>query len=164
MEIIKDKISLRRATFDDCELLWNWVNDPLVRESAFCNSSISYDDHIVWCQKKINNPNCFIYIIQDEQENRVGQVRIDITSENEAEVDISIHDEMRGKGYGALALSATTEDVFNQRKIGYIHAFIRVENKSSQRIFEKSHFIAQGKVIIKNIEALHYLLERGTRS
>jgi len=36
-------VFLRKATLSDIDLLYEWANDPVVRENSFSTESISYD-------------------------------------------------------------------------------------------------------------------------
>ncbi|ONF92001.1 hypothetical protein BWD14_14905 [Leptospira santarosai] len=46
--------SLRLAQDDDLELLFQWANDPLVRQMAFHSEPISLDDHKNWFYSRLN--------------------------------------------------------------------------------------------------------------
>jgi UDP-2,4-diacetamido-2,4,6-trideoxy-beta-L-altropyranose hydrolase len=38
-------ITLKRATQEDCRLIWKWANDPDVRAASFSSKPIPYDTH-----------------------------------------------------------------------------------------------------------------------
>src|SRR5207244_5513431 len=93
------KICLRRATSSDCKLLWGLANDPTVRAASFSPKPISWDQHTAWFQSKIETNNCHI-LIGEENGTVVGQVRIDLRSDGEGEIDVSLTREFRGRGIG----------------------------------------------------------------
>jgi RimJ/RimL family protein N-acetyltransferase len=38
-----------------------------------------------------------------------------------------------------------------------INAYIKIENKSSQVIFEKAHFNLEAEILYKNVKSYHYV-------
>ena len=54
---------LREATLDDMILLFCWVNDPIVRQSAFCVNEISLTTHKRWFAEALMNDYVRIYIL-----------------------------------------------------------------------------------------------------
>ena len=47
----KNNFYLRDASEADMDLLYKWVNDPVVRQNAFHTEPISYTEHISWFQR-----------------------------------------------------------------------------------------------------------------
>ena len=41
--IVRDSFKLRKVGENDCELLWQWSNDSVVRSSAFHSRPISWE-------------------------------------------------------------------------------------------------------------------------
>ena len=50
-------IKLRKATYDDCNILFEWANDPSVRANSFNTKAIEIDDHRTWLKKKLTDKN-----------------------------------------------------------------------------------------------------------
>lgn len=141
MSLSSQKLHLRPANDQDCQLLWEWVNDPEVRKASFSSEIIPWETHKTWFLNKLENPNSFIFIAIDEHENPVGQIRFDLREDNNAEIDISIAPTERGQGYGFIVLKQGLETLFNQTKIETVTAWIKAKNLSSQQIFQKAGFI-----------------------
>lgn len=98
----REKLYLRAAEEDDMMLLYRWVNDPSVRQSAFQSEAIPLEEHKAWFFAALQNPNIKIFILTDGNE-AVGQVRINI-EKGEQLIDYSVDGETRGKGYGKTLL------------------------------------------------------------
>lgn len=89
---------LREATLDDMILLFCWVNDPVVRQSAFYGNEISLTTHKRWFAEALMNDHVRIYILQ-RGDLPVGQVRVEHDDEKWM-IDYSIDAAWRGHGYG----------------------------------------------------------------
>ncbi|MGH9508910.1 MAG: UDP-2,4-diacetamido-2,4,6-trideoxy-beta-L-altropyranose hydrolase, partial [Terriglobales bacterium] len=53
-------LRLRRATEQDCRLLWEWANDPDTRANSFSSELIPWDDHQRWFRAKLSDPACLL--------------------------------------------------------------------------------------------------------
>ncbi len=95
-------LKLRKAKNDDAEFVLECRNDPQTRKFSFSESLIDYDSHKAWFNLKLDDPNCFIFILFDGSE-RVGQIRIDRVNDI-GEVSYAIASDMRGNGYGNAIL------------------------------------------------------------
>lgn len=125
---------LRRATENDMDLLFEWVNEPGVRKSAFSSRSILYEEHQKWYKNILNKDNCmqYIYIYANEP---IGQVRIDIFGDI-AEVDYSVCAEKRGIGHGKRILSLLNKQVKKDAiEVKRLVAKVKPENVASKKAF-----------------------------
>lgn len=161
MQMCRKNITLRQVREEDCSLLREWANDPAVRTAAFLSDPIPWEEHLRWFKHKLHDPNCFLYIALDDQDTPVGQVRLDVNGENEAKIDVSIDRSKRGLGYGNHVINMAAEEIFSATAVRTIHAFIKLDNKSSMKAFEKAKFKKLGIETVKGIEALHYARTRG---
>ena len=59
---MKKRIHLRKAVWEDGELLFSWANDIDVRRNALQQHEISWDEHTAWLKKKLQDADCRIYI------------------------------------------------------------------------------------------------------
>ncbi|MGD2179779.1 GNAT family N-acetyltransferase [Lusitaniella coriacea] len=156
LRIDNKTITLRQVHKEDCKLLWKWVNDPVVRASAFSSDSISWEEHSQWFLRKLADPNCYIFIALACKNTLIGQVRFDAIGQQQFEIDISIAASQRGSGYGSSLIEIAVQELATQTPTQAIHAFIKPKNYASIRVFEKAKFKALGKRIIKENLALHY--------
>lgn len=91
-------MKIRPATMDDAEIVLEWRNDDITRANSFSKDIIDKDSHMNWYQRKIEDENCFLYIMENESE-KIGQIRIDKVNDI-GEVSYMIAPIKRGHGYG----------------------------------------------------------------
>ena len=152
-------LGVRPATMGDAKLLFEWANDPSVRQFAFNSNPIQWDEHITWFQKKIIDINCHQYICFDQNEDPIGQIRFDI-KDVDAEIDISVSPNYRGMGYGIQILNKGINLVRQIHPNLTINAFVKINNKSSTRMFLKAGFNIVGEKLIQKSEVLHFTYEK----
>jgi len=160
MYLRDEKLRLRRVREDDCGLLWEWANDKEVRASAFSSDPIPWEEHVRWFMRKLQDPNCFIFVALDNEDTPLGQVRFDIVRDGEAEIDVSIDRRKRRLGYGAPLISKAVKEVFGVTPIRTVHAFIKPNNEASMRAFERAGFKRLGVENVRENIALHYILRQ----
>ena len=147
------RLSLARA--DDCRLLWQWANEPTVRAMAFSTALIPWDAHRTWFQAKLRDATCRIFVARDQDDQPVGQVRFEEIETGRAEVDIHLHENRRRSGLGTLLLNSAVELAFTKYGVHEIHAYIKLENSVSLRLFEKAGFVNLGVEQIRGHRAAH---------
>ncbi len=158
-EMSSQGLLLRRVANSDCELLWKWANDPDVRESAFSSRQIPLGDHNTWFRKKSEDPGCVQYIGLDENNVPVGQVRFDVRN-CEAEVDVSVAQNHRGRGYGVALIRRGVRALREEATVNVIHALVKLENRLSQQAFQSAGFVAQGVEEVKGQRTMHLIWRR----
>ncbi|WP_099190194.1 GNAT family N-acetyltransferase [Tepidibacter mesophilus] len=132
-------IKLRLASYKDCDLLFDWTNDDLVRKNSFNSSKIDYHKHKDWFKSKIESNNSKIYICMLEDK-EVGQIRIEI-EDDIGIIAYSIDKNYRGLGIGTKILGLIRLKFSNLNLIGRI----KHENIPSIKAFEKSGYIKNEK-------------------
>ncbi|ELS34320.1 MULTISPECIES: GNAT family N-acetyltransferase [Pseudanabaena] len=151
-------LKLRRVNEQDCEILWNWVNDPAVRSSSFFSDLISWEEHVKWFINKLDLINCYYFIALNNHDKPIGQIRFDVNSQLQAEVDISIDIQERGKGYASHLIKLSVEHLFAHTLVKSINAFIKSDNQASIKSFQKAGFRYIGiEKIREKYFALHYI-------
>ena len=135
-------VYLRRVTFDDIELLFQWANDPVVRFCSFNSEPILYENHVKWFKRMIEDPTIIQYILMDD-DIPVGQIRLNIDG-NEAEIGYSVDAKFRGKGYGHKVLKLIAEEVKNNHYgIKSLIAKVKPENMVSNQLFTSEGYILE---------------------
>ena len=153
-------LKIRRVTEKDGRLLWEWVNDPGVRSSAFSSEPILWPAHEVWLRGKLQDPGCIFLIVTDEEDRPLGQVRFDRIEEETVETDMSVAPSFRGQGLGPRVLIRACEELQAiSRQVRTLTAAIKLENRASIRTFEKAGFQHQRRRSIKGNEAIVMSLE-----
>ena len=85
---------LKAATEKDINLLFEWTNDPSVRQNSFNSAPIPFEDHQRWFHRVLNDPNTFLYILYDA-EVPIGQIRLDKPEDGSAIINYSISGETK---------------------------------------------------------------------
>lgn len=132
-------IFLREALQSDIELLYEWANDPIVRQNSFQTEEIPYDTHRKWFERMMENKNIVQYILMDGEE-PVGQIRLMIDGDV-AEIGYSISSLYRQKGYGRLILQSILEEVKHKYpEIKKLIAKVKPTNIASKKLFESEGY------------------------
>ena len=150
-------LKLRPAQLCDCEIAWQWANDPFVRELSFSSDSISWEDHVRWFAANIINPNVRYFVAENEDLGRVGQIRYDITGD-EATVSVLLGPESRGKGLAPQLISLGSTEIFSEKPIRLIHAFIKTNNEASVKAFRHAGFHDAGITETHHCPSVHMRL------
>lgn len=153
-------VTLRPACMDDCRLTWEWANDPEVRDASFSTDPIPWASHVKWFEHKLSDQNCFFFIALDENGSPVGQVRLDRDDSGQAEIHLCLGKNKRGLGYGPIMVGKAVEEIFARTSVSSVHAFIKVQNQASLKVFEKAGFKRQGIEIVKGNQAVHYSIQK----
>lgn len=130
----KVDLSLRRATIEDVELVFNWINDEEVRKQSFSSAAITYKDHLRWFEKILSNDDCHYFIAVSNNE-PVGQIRI-INEEGVATISYLIAPDRRGKGLGTELLKIVEREVYEcDLGINALVGKVKSENIASIKAF-----------------------------
>lgn len=149
-------IQLRSVREEDCELLWHWANDPVVRAGSFCSGSIPWADHVRWFTSKLGDPNCIFYIGLNHNNVPIGQVRYDIESDR-ATISIGLAASFRGQGYGKQLILLGCQNIFQISAVKTVNAYVKPSNVASIKVFLKSGFQNTGEKIVQGQQALHLI-------
>lgn len=123
---------LRRAERQDADLLFQWVNEDLVRKNSFSSEHIPYDEHIRWYESILVRDDIKQYIFM-EDDIPVGEVRITVKGE-EAEISYCICMEKRCMGYGKEMLALLQKTVKKEFPwVKRLIAKVKPENVASQK-------------------------------
>lgn len=127
--------SFKLATIKNADLLYEWRTDPLTREMSLNTHKESYENHLLWLETALKNPQRQIYLYFDPDFKALGTVRCD-QKENFIEISWTINPHYRGKGFGKQMLAQ-----FIQKNPGYYRAQVKIENMASQKICESAGFV-----------------------
>lgn len=148
-------LKFRKVDASDVDLYFEWVNDSVVRDFSYNKASVPYENHVKWFQSRINYIHCLMLIFFDENENSVGQVRIEPTQlGQESIIGLSIAAGFRGKGIGSHLISMATEYYFQNFAEKLIKAFIFKNNISSIKSFIKAGYVILEEKEIEKIPSV----------
>lgn len=153
-------VAVRPVTADDCRLLWAWVNDQGVRAASFRAQSIPWEEHVAWFRAKHADPQRAMFLVLDDAQRPIGQVRFEPQDETgSAEIIVSIAAARRGQGWGTQAVCAAC-DAYRLRGLAkQVAAYIKPENTASIRIFEKAGFTMRGETTFRGHAAVCLTLD-----
>ncbi len=128
-------VTLRRATPEDAQRLFEWANDPAARSVSLQSAPIAWETHLAWLEGALKNERRLLYIAERDGL-ALGTARLD---RDEAEASIAIVSfnvaaESRGRGVGRALLAALVVEA-RERGITTLHAFVKPENEASARAF-----------------------------
>jgi UDP-2,4-diacetamido-2,4,6-trideoxy-beta-L-altropyranose hydrolase len=152
-------LTLRKVREDDCDLLWQWANDPDVRAVSFSSQPIPWERHVKWFKAKVMDPTCVLFIATHSNGAPVGQVRYDIDGK-QATVSVSIDRNFRGKGYGSAILGLSAQEVFASLEVSAIHAYVKRDNEASIWAFEQAEYTEMGTTSVHGHDAVHFTLRK----
>ena len=134
-----NNLTYRIARHEDVKLIFDWANEPEVRENALNSQPIKWEDHLNWFNKVVRRPDKTILIFCNGKL-PVGQVRIEKIG-NEWKIDYSVSRNNRGKGIGKRMIDELISIYPNRTLYGEV----KVGNTASKRVFEKCGFEATEK-------------------
>lgn len=152
-------VEIRRATLDDCKLLWEWVNDPEVRMASFRTDVVAWEEHVAWFQDKLRDSDCLI-LIGTSAGGPVGQVRFDIRGAR-AVLSVSVARSFRGRGYGRAMVEGALEELFRTHEVEHVDAFVKPGNIRSAEFFRALQFRFMGQITMDDHPALWFRKTRG---
>lgn len=150
--MITEKIHFRFAKESDTDLYYKWSNDSTVRKNSYNQDEITYESHVKWFNSKLRSPLCFFYLFLNEENQPVGQVRID-NNGTETVIGISIDENFRGKKLGSVLIKMASEDYLKKHPTENIVAYIKQENSASYNSFTKAGFGREEIVTEKGIKS-----------
>jgi RimJ/RimL family protein N-acetyltransferase len=150
-------MNFRKPNIEDAYQFYIWANDPQVRLNSFNSENITLDMHMTWFRERLQDPNCELYVFYHKIESPIGQVRIQKDTDNNSVINISIDEKFRGMGYGVKLIEQSTNDYFFRNINDKINAYVKIENLSSIKIFEKSGYLNLGTLLYHQIKSYHFI-------
>ncbi|MFD2937211.1 GNAT family N-acetyltransferase [Spirosoma flavum] len=142
-------LTYRIAQPADARLYFDWANDPDTRRQSFNSAPISIETHTAWFTRKLADPNALLLVFSDELEQPVGQVRFERTPDadmpDEIIIGVSVDAQQRGNRFASQLIEqgcAACRKLWGEVTI---HAYIKPENQTSVRSFERAGFRLSGE-------------------
>ncbi|UOQ67929.1 UDP-2,4-diacetamido-2,4,6-trideoxy-beta-L-altropyranose hydrolase [Hymenobacter volaticus] len=132
---------LRPATLHDSDLLFEWTNDPTVRQYSFNPSPVLRTEHEQWLAARLTDPSSLLLLAeQPDNSSPVGIIRFQVAGA-QATLSYSLAAPFRGRGLAALLLLAGTRYLIQtftqvQQILGHVHQ----HNTASIKAFERAGF------------------------
>ncbi len=153
------RTDIRPATLGDARIIWNWRNDPLVRQSAFNSDSISWENHLAWYVDKLNSSDTKIWML-DYGNCPVGCIRYDRDDTDSAQISFVVDPEHRGKGFGTMLIEKTIQRAFVAFSVPRVKGISFVSNLASSKVFAKAGFIKSCERVIAGTQCTVFERDR----
>ncbi|MEQ1748220.1 MAG: UDP-2,4-diacetamido-2,4,6-trideoxy-beta-L-altropyranose hydrolase [Prosthecobacter sp.] len=137
--LVTHPLHLRLASFNDARLLFEWANDPLVRQMSFSADPISWENHIEWLNRCLGSDTFRFKIGLDDENRSIGLVRLNREG-GIATLSISVAPEARGQGYASKLAKLASLEALNDNWCAEIHAWVKSENTASLKTFVRAGF------------------------
>lgn len=134
--MLQSGIVFRRATMNDGMDIYQWRNNPVVRENSFSNNPIDVSAHMQWFSNVLNDSSRIILIAKVGQE-AVGVVRFDI---KDGIAKISVFRVPGSKNVGGLIRSASNWLKDNMADLQGIEAEVLSKNSTSLAAFSDAGY------------------------
>ena len=153
------ELHLRQATSEDCGTLFEWANDPVARKNSFGSEPILWAEHLSWFSGVMSDSKQLIYIVLDQDDHAVGQVRFELLHSHQAVTSISIAADHRNQGVASAALRLATKATMIELQFTTAHAYIKLNNSASIRAFRRAGYRQQGTELYRDQLAVHLIAQ-----
>lgn len=157
-KMIIGDIFLKPVKKDQKALLWEWVNESTVRQSAFNSGEINRQEHETWFRTVLNSEEVVQLIAFGKKHRPIGQIRFNFNG-CFAETDYSIDKDFRGLGLGSTLLILGLNYLMkNHTGITTVAAKVKKDNQSSNKSLRNAGF-----TLVKereNYDIWQYLLKK----
>jgi UDP-2,4-diacetamido-2,4,6-trideoxy-beta-L-altropyranose hydrolase len=136
-----NSMKLQRATEKDLIRTYLWATDAQVRRFSFQQHDISLEEHTLWFNRKLHDPNCFYYLLRSD-DRFIGSIRFDL-QQGDAMISYLLDPLEQGKGLGIFILKIGIEQFLSENYNAQFNQFVGAvlpDNKSSIHIFEQLGF------------------------
>lgn len=144
---------LRRAEATDAALYFAWANDPAVRQNAIHSEPITWNTHVAWLGRRLQDADSYLYVMSTAAGEPVGQVRVEFDGPGTPGViDYSLAPAFRGRGLGPLLLRRALQRLRHERPAlagGAVLGQVKADNVASARVFERLRFMRQAAVTLQ---------------
>ena len=136
-QFLYEEVRIRPVEESDIESIFELSNQPYVRKYSINKEKITWNNHVKWFNNTVNNKNIEFYIVNNEYNDLLGQVRFNMDDNDFFIVSISIAEVIKGKGLSKEILRKSIDLFFSRRsKNNQIIAYISKENIPSMRLFK----------------------------
>ena len=131
--------TFRPAEPGDCRQVFDWANDPVIRQASFHSSGIGWQEHEQWFERTLADRNTHFWIIMLHGHRPAGQVRF-VKSGEETVISISLAAGFRNAGLGSRAIQMACRRLFAAGGISQVSALVKKENEQSVKSFATAGF------------------------
>ena len=145
---MESNVKVRLARAAECDLVYNWANDPETRQQSLNIDPIDYDTHCTWFKNCLINPEKLLLIVEYDSM-PCAQIRFD-RQDSKIEIAYSVSPDMRGVGLGAITIRAGVRYLWQHAMELFslcpedivLSAIVKTSNHASRHVFETLGFFA----------------------
>ena len=132
-------LSLRRASEDDCAVIWRWRNDRRIRKNFLNIRVISWKEHKRWFAS-LNDIRDRVYMVRKGRV-RIGLIRFSV-KRSHVGVSVNLNPRYLGKGFGESVIRQGTKKFCQEMMTDKpIRAQIKKDNTASCKSFLRAGYI-----------------------
>lgn len=145
-------LTLRPATVEDAQALFDWRNDPATRLSSHDTGELAFDHHLAWLTQTLADPARRL-LIAEELGRPVGTVRVDQGQDGVAELSWTVAPHARGLGVATRMVCQIADQV---AAVQPLRAEIKQDNAASAKVAQAAGM----HLSRRDGEVLHFVRER----
>ena len=155
-------VSLRPATDSDCELIWQWRNDPEVRSVALDRQLIAWSAHDEWFKAAQADPTHQILIAENTAGRPIGHISFRLhDAGGTADLNLTLDQKHRGRGTGVMLIKIAIERIFTTTGVDKVVAQMRSGNTASEKAFRTAGFKTIAPTVVDGVMARQFVFARG---
>ena len=133
------RFTIRYATIDDMDLLYEWQSDPLTRRYSFNQEPIEYEQHVAWFKASLQPASRCLFLLCDDYI-PTCMIRFDLEKEC-AVASIYVDPKKYNRGYGNVGLRLAIQQLITDcPQVKRIIAEVLSDNQASHKLFQKLNF------------------------
>lgn len=145
-------IKVRKVTAADVEIMFEWANDPETRANAINTAPISWEGHVQWFNRRIQDTSSHMFIFEHvTSKKRIGLTRFDLLNDTYL-ISYLVDKDHRGAGWGEVILKCGIAELM--KAIGgrpKLKAMVKEGNHPSSQVFVNLGFAHKEPAILNNI-------------
>lgn len=134
------KLSLRPASYDDKERIFEWTQMPFLIKFSTTGRKVTWEEHCRWFDKVYGQESVKIFIVKYGKHS-IGQVRFEQFKGNQYKTTIYLIEEYTGRGLGLASLKNGMDIMLKDVVDIEFIAFVQNDNPASRSLFVKAGFI-----------------------
>ena len=133
------RVSLRRLTDSDRELLFLWRNSPDIVRLSKSQVTVSHAEHVQWFNRAVSSGDILAFIIE-VNDSPAGHIRFDLAGPGKAYLSVYLIPGYTGQGYGFEAIRTAILRLNDLHPGVEAVAEVRADNPGGQAVFQKCGF------------------------
>lgn len=139
--ILADRVAAKSHA--NCKAIWRIANERSLRQFSQSTKPIPWNEHRIWYQAKIRDPQCYFYLIFS-QKILAGYLRFEQIKRGSWLTSIGLSRQFRGQGIAQWALITGSRRMLHREK-KKLTATIHERNLPSRALFETCGFKRRGR-------------------